>query len=254
MPEQIRKIDIDRTNLEEKYDVESSSSGYLSLSGEFLKDLYAVDLEPLSQRFQYFKDRTHEKIRNRIYSFFDRGYFIEDRKGFKEKLCYYLKEKEYKSIYKSLLSIEETKWEESTWTESYYEDKVFEKIRIGIRNILSRLKSFSSLEEGWDGYKGKPVKIQTITKALIFFSFLLYLLYKKKVLDFPLPFITPVADGGIQFEWETCYKELIIYIPEEDEDSFQYLKICKNLWREDEEEGEVSSIIELAFLAVEWLT
>ena len=97
-----QNIGVDRTNVEEGYDVINSSSVFQKLPRESVEIAYPVDLEPLSKKFQYFKDRTDEKIRNRVYSFFNRVYTVIDKKGGKGIYRYYPigKEKDYGDIFK----------------------------------------------------------------------------------------------------------------------------------------------------------
>ena len=70
---------------------------------------------------------------------------------------------------------------------------------------LSKLKSLSGLEEGWDGYKARAVNkscVKHVEKLLI-------VLYSKGI---PQPSIVPTCNETIQIEWHTNDIDLEIEI------------------------------------------
>lgn len=140
----------------------------------------------------------------------------------------------------------------STWTENFAEIKTISKLQLGSNSIIARLRKFASLEEGWDSYDAKPIEWLTITRAIELFSKVLYVVSNENK-DIVLPFIAPLSDGGIQFEWNTCYKGLIHSIPEKKEEPLEYLKVDKISGEEKEKEGVVSSIDDMVDIVIEWL-
>ncbi len=105
---------------------------------------------------------------------------------------------------------------------------------------------------GWDSYDAKPIRWSTITRATEFFSKVLYVVSNENK-DIVPPFIAPLSDGGIQFEWNTCYKELTHSIPEKEGEPLEYLKVDKISGEEKEKEGVVSSIDDMVDILIEWL-
>jgi hypothetical protein len=140
-----------------------------------------------------------------------------------------------------------------TWTVNIAEAKIMPKIQHGSRSIVNRLKEFATLEKGWDSYGANPIEWFTITRAIEFFFRVLCVLDSDDKNVVPIPFIAPRSDGGIQFEWSTCYKELIHSIPDEKEKPIEYLKVDSVSGEEKEEEGEVSSIDDIVDIVTEWL-
>lgn len=69
--------------------------------------------------------------------------------------------------------------------------------------MIERLAHLLRLEEGWDGYGGRPTERGAVKMALLAVITLLTL-----VPD--VPFIAPLVDGGLQLEWESG---LILIIP-----------------------------------------
>ena len=138
----------------------------------------------------------------------------------------------------------------TTWINNSAETIIAFRIQRGSRFITDRLKKFANLKTGWDSYDAKSIQWKTIIRAIQFFSKVLYEIENKNI---PVPFVAPLSDGGIQFEWKTCYKELILLIPEKEEEPFEYLKVDKLLWKEQEEEDRVFNIDEMVNIAKNWL-
>jgi|GEM_PF-2192159 hypothetical protein len=136
-----------------------------------------------------------------------------------------------------------------TWTNNFEgEEDIL--IQEGLEDVIKRIKHFSSLEKGWDSYKAKKIKQETIYKAIKFLSEIIYFL--KNVENIPLPFVAPVSSGGIAFEWLSCFKEISFVIPETEDAGIEYLKIRQTKNGEQEEEGVVSDIQELTDLVIDW--
>lgn len=78
-----------------------------------------------------------------------------------------------------------------------------------VREVMDRIGTISALTKGWDGHEGQsppPDLIQKARKYLIF----LFKLSEKLNLTWQAPFVSPVANGNIQFEWDKGDKHLEI--------------------------------------------
>jgi len=106
----------------------------------------------------------------------------------------------------------------------------------GFKKSINRIASFSDFKENWDSYGAKPIQSLTIARAINLFSVIVDEIGRlgKAV---PLPFIAPCSDGGIQFEWEMCNKELTIVIPPNISQSLEYLWVY-SLATDEEHEKE----------------
>lgn len=141
----------------------------------------------------------------------------------------------------------------TTSTENLAEARTISKVQRGSFSIVERLKSFATLRANWDSYDAKPIEWSTINRAIAFTCHVLYDIDSQNKDVVPCPFIAPRSDGGIQFEWTTCYKELIHSIPEKENELIEYLKVDSVSGEEKEEEGEVSSIDDIVDIVTEWL-
>lgn len=141
----------------------------------------------------------------------------------------------------------------TTSTEHLAEARTISKVQRGSFSIVERLKGFKALRAGWDSYGAKPIEWSTINRAIVFICHVLYDIDSQNKDIVPPPFIAPRSDGGIQFEWSTCYKELIHTIPDKENERIEYLKTDMTSGEEKEEEGEVSSINDLVSIVTDWL-
>lgn len=79
-------------------------------------------------------------------------------------------------------------------------------------SLSRRLIEISSLSPGWDGYSAPQVSIDIIDRAT---QLLLVIMIIGRG-RFPLPFVAPLPDGGLELEWETeTGKELILVLSPE---------------------------------------
>mgnify|MGYP003136760796 CR=1 FL=1 len=129
--------------------------------------------------------------------------------------------------------------ENSTWVDSFVETQIADKVKLGFNLITERLRKIRKLKHDWDSYGADPIEWSTIARAIDFFSRLIIQLDREKRNNSPVPFIAPLSDGGVQFEWRTLYKELTLIIPKGRESAITYLKVEKSISGETEEEGEV---------------
>lgn len=128
-----------------------------------------------------------------------------------------------------------------------------EKIPIGLIPVVQRLKKFAELKQNWDSYGAKPIEWSTISRAIDFFSKVLFQNILESKNNLPIPFVAPLSDGGIQFEWRNCFKELVIVLPNRQEKGVVYLKVEHQLFGEKEEEGKLFNTDEAVPLILEWL-
>jgi hypothetical protein len=73
------------------------------------------------------------------------------------------------------------------------------------KEITLRLDELTHLEEGWDGYKGKPVTFENA-------AFTLEMLKGLCEEDTPAPQIVPGTNGDLQVEWHTANGDVELHI------------------------------------------
>ena len=202
-----------------------------------------------TREYQLLQDLTNNKLNNKFFS--DSIYGYENSFAFFDKKDFVMFS--YSKGIDVLKESEESfSWinpsQYSTWTQCYLENEHEPKLKIGLSSIMKRFKKFATLRPGWDSYDGKAVSWTTISRAITFFSKVL--LSNQNTI--PVPFVAPLSDGGIQFEWKTCYRELVNTIPADENQPFEFLKIDR-LENDREEEGKVFNVQEMAALITEWL-
>jgi len=77
-----------------------------------------------------------------------------------------------------------------------------------LRQALGRLEIVASLPRGWDSEGGPPPNAQLVTAAAD-------LLRDLQGDDLPLPFVCPIAGGGLQLEWSSGGKEVELELVDE---------------------------------------
>ncbi len=137
----------------------------------------------------------------------------------------------------------------TTRTKNLVPHASIDKTEIGLHPVMHRFNKFETLKAGWDTYGAQPIKKETINRAIEFFCSLLYANNYKAL---PIPFVVPCADGGITFEWKTCFKEFYHTIPADKKQAYPYYKINK-LDARDEYEGETFDTREIIGLITNWL-
>jgi len=211
---------------------------------------YRLIFQSASGTFQFLQDRTNENINTRFFInsiYEDNHYFASIDK--RELDCVYgspytearISEKDFQPLRRRTFS---------TWTENFAIEVITSRIQGGLNSVINRLRKFGALKKGWDSYEAKPIKWTTITRAINFVSRILFLAEDKSAI--PIPFVAPLPDGGIHFEWKTFYKELIHSIPEKEKKGIEYLKVDKILGFEREEEGEVLNTDSIVNIVIDW--
>lgn len=236
-----------------KYEMVRGDSASLWQWGGRMLMYYPLAIEIPTQNFQHTQDRTNENINiylliNLIYEG-NYSYTRMDKRGgrgfsFSKSSNNFIPRTDFQKLHKG---------SSPTWTENFAEIKIASKLRLGSHSITNRLKKFATLEAGWDSYNAKPIKWLTISRAIKFFSNVLCVVESENKDVVPRPFVAPLSDGGIQFEWSTCYKELNHSIPEKVMEPIEYLKVDKTKGIEEEEEGVASSIDDITNLVTDWL-
>jgi len=138
---------------------------------------------------------------------------------------------------------------QKSWVD-FYSSPLSEKYETALRYVISRLCSFGRLPENWDGEGARPISWTTISRTLSLFASIVVSADKADT-DLPIPSVSPLPDGGIEFEFETLFKELMFSVPDAPEVSLNYLTVKKSEMREQLEEGKLSEG-ELVKLAVNW--
>ena len=62
--------------------------------------------------------------------------------------------------------------------------------------LAVKVRELSSLEEGWDGEDGSPVRVDVLARAVM-----LLRLLKQEGSGFTMPFIAPTFDGSVLLDW-----------------------------------------------------
>jgi hypothetical protein len=83
-------------------------------------------------------------------------------------------------------------------------------------------------QPGWDGYQATPTNPHLVANLLNILSDLMQE-------GFATPYITPLADGGVQAEWHRPGEDLEIVVPADSEPRFYYFHHAAN----EEEEGDL---------------
>jgi hypothetical protein len=214
---------------------------------------HPLTVEISTQNFQLTQQRTNENINTYLFinAIYDENYSFTwmDKRGkmglsFSKLSNKIVEGEDFQTLHEGSAS---------TWTENFAEIKIISKLQLGSNSIIKRLRKFSTLKAGWDSYNAKPIEWLTISRAINFFYNVLYVMESKNKDVIPLPFVAPRSDGGIEFEWNTCYKELIIFIPEDEKQFIEYLKVDKTEDEEKEEEEETSNIEDLTNIVTDWL-
>jgi len=131
------------------------------------------------------------------------------------------------------------------------QSKGLDRTTLGLDIVMDRLKKIGELKEGWDTYNAKPIDKKTIDRAIKFFE---NLFSQSGYKALPVPFIAPLIDGGIHFEWRTFFKEFQYTIPANESEPFTYYKLEKiSIDQVTEEESQTYDINEIVNIIMSWL-
>lgn len=197
------------------------------------------------------KDRTNYRLQYLVLDrACDNNYYrvSVDVKGF-NRFDYFSSSVPYKTIEVTTAPVAMS----TTWADTLVETQLADKVKLGVNLIIERLRKIANLKRGWDSYEAEPIESATIIRAIDFFSKIVVQLDRERRNNLPVPFVAPLSDGGIQFEWRTLYKELIIVVPKSIQNDLTYLKVEKDIFGEIEEK-EASIVVDDAIqLATTWL-
>jgi hypothetical protein len=77
-----------------------------------------------------------------------------------------------------------------------------EPVRQRAQSVLNRLREFARLEPDWDGYGAARVSKTALARAKKFFLDAVYEHVSSAGPEAVPSFVAPIADGGVQLEWE----------------------------------------------------
>lgn len=90
------------------------------------------------------------------------------------------------------------------------------------RDVETQIDDLISLPENWDSYNANTICDSTINRAKRFIHDL-FLSRNGKPLS--KPFVSPLPDGSIQFEWNFEEKEIEFLVPYSEEKAISYLLV-----------------------------
>lgn len=138
---------------------------------------------------------------------------------------------------------------QKSWVD-FFSSPLSEKYEAALRYVISRLCKIGRLRNNWDGEGAKAISWTAVSRALSLFTAIVMSADKASA-DLPIPSVSPLPDGGIDFEFETLFKEFMVSVPDAPGASLNYLTVDKSEMRERLAEGELSEG-ELIKLAVNW--
>lgn len=209
---------------------------------------YSTALETLSKPFQAPQERTNDRIDSLIlldWATKREHVFVVFNKEKIEKVAFqpnYGPSEEATNFYTVISE------HISNWFDDVLELKSIKRFRLASSETVNRIKEFAFLDDNWDSYGAKAIRWSTIVRAIEFFSRVVFMFP-----DAPLPFVVPGPNGDIHFEWETCSKVLKHSIPEDENDTFEYLLIDKTSGKVEKTYGRVYNMEEMLDTAAYWM-
>lgn len=104
---------------------------------------------------------------------------------------------------------------------------------------FEKVGKFSAMEPNWDSYGSEPINKDCISKAFDILNRLINLRENEDI-SISAPFVAPLSDGGIQFEWEDKLRYLEISISSDL--SLDWLVIDETIEGESTGEGSLKSL------------
>ena len=138
---------------------------------------------------------------------------------------------------------------QTSWVD-FFSSPLSGKYETALRYVISRLCKIGRLHDNWDGEGAKAISWATVSRALSLFASIV-ISADRAGADLPIPSVSPLPDGGIEFEFETLFKELMVSVPDDPGAPLSYLTVDKSEMREQLQEGELGEG-ELIKLAVNW--
>jgi hypothetical protein len=97
------------------------------------------------------------------------------------------------------------------------EDRGIKLVEVFNKHIRKRMNKILELRDNWDGEGSKTYNVETLKKAKSFLISLIQDFWMLYNLELDLPMIFPGIDGDIDIEWKNKKFQLLISIPEKDE-------------------------------------
>ena len=214
--------------------------------------IYRFLNQPASQEFLIKGDRANDDSDVQIFS----NWIFQNDYIFSESNKREIKEYCFSSLANAIfpeVEIEALKGElQSTWVGTIGQIETTSRAQIALETVIPRLISFSTLREDWDSYGAENIEWRTIARVLeLLFTIFDYIDHENDI-NIPIPFVAPLPDGGIQIDWKTCFKELIIVVPEDPKEKLEYLTVRRTIQGEKETETVANSIDEIVDVVKEW--
>jgi hypothetical protein len=236
----------------EERNVDQDNAVVFEWSEECKSIPYNFLIDVPDKEFQHFQFRTNDNINSYLLINSlcggNRSFVSIDEKGSREFAFSILLNRLTPKISSQPLCVDNS----LTWTENITTAHKPRRIQYALNPIIARLMEFANLKKNWDSYGAKPIKWQTISRVMIFFYKVFYLLEDNKQKTTPVPFVGPFSDGGIQIEWRACYKEFIVFFPEDLKSPIEYLKVDKTNEGEKELQGEALSPDDILAIVENW--
>jgi hypothetical protein len=121
------------------------------------------------------------------------------------------------------------------------------KISMISQPIINIILNFSKLKDNWDSYGAEKINLLTIFNAINFFMRIIDLHP-----DAPLPFVAPVPDGRIHFEWGTLSSELRHIVPKEESACYVYKIIDKSSGELKQYSNSVCGMDQMVSIFSQW--
>jgi len=122
------------------------------------------------------------------------------------------------------------------------------RIKMISQPVVNIMLNFLKLGDKWDSYCAEKISPRTVLNAVSFFM---------RIIDLhpnaPLPFIAPVPDGTIHFEWSTCSSELRHIIPKEGSACYIYKIIDKGSGELKQYSNSIYGVDEMVNIFSQWI-
>ena len=119
----------------------------------------------------------------------------------------------------------------------FYSSPLAEKYEQAMRYVSSRIRVISQLKEDWNSEGARSISWQTLARSLSLFGGLVEQAGRLNI-DLPVPSLSPLPSGGVEFEFNSLLKELMVAIPKDITHPVRYLKVDKSGISEVEEESQ----------------
>ena len=97
------------------------------------------------------------------------------------------------------------------------EERGIELVEVFNKHIKKKMNKILELRDNWDGEGSKTYNVETLEKAKSFLISLIQDFWMLYNIELDLPMIFPGIDGDIDIEWKNKKFQLLISIPEKDE-------------------------------------